>query len=61
MREDFIYVDVYECITYDGMDPVEKHLCSFEGGLMAVAIESTIGKKAVAKEVSCIGGFGHET
>jgi len=61
MRDDFIHVDVYECVTCAGMDVVGHTLCSFEGGLMAGAIESITGKKAVAKEVTCIGGFGDET
>ena len=29
--------------------------------LIAGAVESITGKKAVAKEVTCIGGLGHET
>ncbi len=61
MRDDFIHVDVYECVTCDGMEPVGRAICSFEGGLIAGAIESITGKKATAKEVTCIGGLGHET
>lgn len=61
MRDDFIHVDVYECVTCDGMETVGRPLCSFEGGLIAGAIESITGKKATAKEVTCIGGLGHET
>ena len=30
-------------------------------GLIAGAVESITGKKATAKEVTCIGGLGHET
>ncbi len=61
VEDDFIHIDVYECVTCDGMEPVGRTLCSFEGGLMAGAIESVTGKRASAKEVSCIGGFGDET
>lgn len=61
LTDNFIHVDVYECVTCAGMEPVGKTLCSFEGGLMAGALESITGKKAVAKEVTCIGGLGHET
>lgn len=61
MRDDFIHVDVYECVTCDGMDVVGRTLCSFEGGLIAGSIESITGKKTTAKEVTCIGGFGDET
>ena len=61
MRDDFIHIDVYECVTCAGMETVGKALCSFEGGLIAGAIESITGKKARATEVTCIGGFGDET
>jgi len=61
MRDDFIHVDVYECVTCDGMDVVGRAVCSFEGGLIAGAIESITGKKALAKEVTCIGGLGDES
>ena len=43
------------------MEPVGRTLCSFEGGLIAGAVESILGKKATAKEITCIGGLGHET
>lgn len=61
LTKDFIHVDVYECVTCAGMEPVGRTLCSFEGGLIAGAVESITGKKVLAKEVTCIGGFGHET
>lgn len=61
LRDNFIHVDVYECVTCAGMEPVGRTLCSFEGGLIAGVIEVITGKKATAKEVSCIGGLGDET
>jgi predicted hydrocarbon binding protein len=61
MRDDFIHVDVHECVTCSGLEPVGRALCHFEGGLIAGAVESILGKTVNAKEVTCIGGFGDET
>ena len=55
------YVDVYECITCAGMETVGRTLCHFEGGLIAGVVEGVLGKRARAKEVTCIGGLGHES
>ncbi|HVK75911.1 MAG TPA: V4R domain-containing protein [Kofleriaceae bacterium] len=54
------HVDVYECVTCAGMAPVGRTLCSFEGGLIAGVVESVTRKRARAREVTCIGGLGHE-
>ena len=59
--ENTLLVEVFECVTCDGMDPVGRALCSFEGGLIAGCLEGITGKKATAKEVTCIGGFGDES
>jgi predicted hydrocarbon binding protein len=56
-----IHVDVYECVTCAGMNPVGRTLCSFEGGLVAGVVETVVGKRARAKEVTCIGGLGHHS
>jgi predicted hydrocarbon binding protein len=56
-----IHVDVHECATCAGMDPVGRPICHFEGGLIAGALESITHKKIQAKEVTCIGGLGDET
>lgn len=56
-----IHVDVYECVTCDGMNPVGRTLCHFEGGLIAGAVEGILKRKARAQEVTCIGGLGHQT
>lgn len=56
-----IHVDVYECVTCAGLTPVGRPLCHFEGGLIAGAAETILGKKVQAKEVTCIGGLGHES
>lgn len=53
-------IDVYECVTCSGLTPVGRTLCSFEGGLVAGALQSITGKRAHAKEVTCIGGLGHD-
>ncbi|MFK5985266.1 MAG: DUF2507 domain-containing protein [Pseudomonadota bacterium] len=59
--ETHIHVDIYECVTCAGMEPVGRPLCQFEGGLIAGALETITGKKVQAKEVTCIGGLGDET
>lgn len=56
-----IYVDVYECVTCSGMRPVGRTLCQFEAGIVAGVVQSVTGKQTKAKEVTCIGGLGHDT
>jgi len=56
-----IHIDVYECVTCSGLDVVGRPLCHFEGGLIAGAVETISGKKVRTKEVTCIGGLGHES
>jgi predicted hydrocarbon binding protein len=53
-------VDVYECITCSGLRPVGRTLCHFEGGLICGVVESVTHKRARAREVTCIGGLGHD-
>ncbi|MEL6187243.1 MAG: V4R domain-containing protein [Myxococcota bacterium] len=55
-----IQVDVYECATCSGMTPVGRTLCHFEGGLVAGAVETIIGRDVRARETGCIGGLGHD-
>lgn len=59
--EEHVHVDVRECVTCAGIPPVGRMLCHFEGGLVAGVFERVLGKTVQAKEVTCIGGFGHET
>ncbi len=61
MTPELIHVDVHECVTCAGLSPVGRMLCHFEGGLVAGAVESILGKHVQAHEVSCIGGFGHDS
>ena len=56
-----VHVDVHECATCAGMEPVGRPICHFEGGLIAGALESITKTKVLAKEVTCIGGLGDET
>lgn len=58
MTDTHIHVDIYECITCSGMEPVGRPICHFEGGLIAGVVETITGKSVQAKEVSCIGGLG---
>lgn len=60
LTESRIHVDVYECVTCSGLQPVGRALCQFEGGLIAGAVESILKKRTRAIEVSCIGGFGND-
>jgi uncharacterized protein len=56
-----IYVDVYECVTCAGMTPVGRTLCQFEAGLVAGVVQAITGKQTKAKEMTCIGGLGHDS
>ena len=56
-----IVVDVFECVTCSGMQPVGRPLCHFEGGLVAGVIESVLKHDVRAHEIGCIGGLGHES
>jgi uncharacterized protein len=60
LTESRIHVDVFECVTCSGMETVGRTLCSFEGGLIAGVVETVVKKRARAKEVTCIGGLGHD-
>ncbi|MBU0654981.1 MAG: DUF2507 domain-containing protein [Gammaproteobacteria bacterium] len=55
-----IHVDVCECVTCSGLSPVGRTLCHFEGGLIAGVVENILGKRVQAREITCIGGLGHE-
>jgi predicted hydrocarbon binding protein len=61
LTESRIYVDVYECVTCSGMRTVGRTLCHFEAGLIAGVIETVVKKRARAREVTCIGGLGHDS
>jgi len=61
MTENRLQVDVFECVTCSGMESVGRHLCHFEGGLIAGVVEGVTGKRTRAKEISCIGGLGHDS
>ena len=60
LTESRIHVDVYECITCAGLATVGRVLCHFEGGLIAGVVETVVKKRARAREVTCIGGLGHD-
>ncbi len=61
MTSSRIYVDVYECVTCSGMAPVGRTLCQFEAGLVAGVVQCIVGKPTKAKEMTCIGGLGHDS
>ena len=60
ITESRIHVDVYECITCAGLRTVGRVLCHFEGGLIAGVVETVVKKRTKAREVTCIGGLGHD-
>lgn len=60
LTESRIYVEVYECVTCSGMRPVGRTLCQFEAGIVAGAVQTITGKSTRAKELTCIGGLGHD-
>lgn len=61
MTSSRIYVDVFECVTCAGMAPVGRTLCQFEAGLVAGVVQTITGKPTKAKEMTCIGGLGHDS
>lgn len=61
MTSSRIYVDVYECVTCAGMAVVGRTLCQFEAGIVAGVVQSIVGKPTRAKEITCIGGLGHDS
>ena len=61
MTESKIYIDVYECVTCAGMETVGRTLCQFEAGIVGGAVQSILGKPTKAKEMTCIGGLGHDS
>jgi predicted hydrocarbon binding protein len=56
-----IHVDVYECVTCAGMTPVGRTLCQFEAGIVGGVVQTVVGKPTRAKEITCIGGLGHDS
>ncbi len=61
LTESRIHVDVYECVTCSGLRTVGRTLCHFEAGLIAGVVETVVKKRAKAREITCIGGLGHDT
>jgi predicted hydrocarbon binding protein len=55
-----VHVDVFECVTCSGMEPVGRTLCHFEGGMIAGVVETVVKKRTRAIEVTCIGGLGDD-
>jgi uncharacterized protein len=61
LTESRIHVDVFECVTCSGMRAVGRTLCHFEAGLIGGVVETVVKKRVKAREVTCIGGLGHDT
>jgi predicted hydrocarbon binding protein len=61
MTPNRIYVDVFECVTCSGMSPVGRTICQFEAGIVAGVVQTVTRKQTKAKEMTCIGGLGHDS
>lgn len=61
IKDNKVHIDVHECATCSGMEPVGRPICHFEGGLIAGALQGITNTKVQAKEVTCIGGMGDDT
>jgi predicted hydrocarbon binding protein len=53
-------IDVRECVTCSGMQPVGRPICHFEGGLISGALKGIYGRDNRTREVTCIGGLGDQ-
>ncbi len=60
LQKNQINIEVHECVTCSGMDPVGRTLCHFEGGMVGGAIETILDVSVKVQETHCIGGLGHE-
>jgi uncharacterized protein len=60
VTESRVRVDVFECVTCSGLEPVGRALCHFEGGLIAGSLTTIFKQHARAVETTCIGGLGHD-
>ncbi|MEQ1504083.1 MAG: V4R domain-containing protein [Myxococcota bacterium] len=55
-----LHIDVRECVTCSGMQPVGRVICHFEGGLISGALKGILGRDNRTREVTCIGGLGDQ-
>lgn len=55
-----VRVEVFECVTCAGLNPVGRTLCHFEGGLVAGTLTTIFKQKIRAVETTCIGGLGDD-
>jgi predicted hydrocarbon binding protein len=55
-----LHIAVQECVTCSGMSPVGRPICHFEGGLISGALKGILGRENRTREVTCIGGLGHD-
>lgn len=55
-----LVVQLDECITCAGMDPLGKRICHFEVGLVAGVVEAFLKRKVPAEETKC-GANGEGT
>ena len=54
-EDGYLLVDVDECITCSGMEPIGKRICHFEGGVISAVIEAFTLKPARVVETKCNG------
>jgi predicted hydrocarbon binding protein len=53
LSESRLVVQLDECITCAGMDPIGKRICHFEVGLVAGVVEAYLKRKVPAEETQC--------
>ena len=54
-EDGYLLVDVDECITCSGMDPIGKRICHFEAGMISSIIEAFTRKTNNVIETKCNG------
>lgn len=54
-EDGYLLVDVAECITCAGIEPIGKRICHFEAGMIAAVIEAFTRKANTVIETKCNG------
>ncbi len=54
-EDGYLLIDVDECITCSGMDPIGKKICHFEGGIVSSVMEAFTRKPNTVVETKCNG------
>lgn len=52
-EDGYLLVDVNECITCSGIDPIGKKICHFEAGIISAVLEAFTRKANTVVETKC--------